>query len=94
MSKIGRAFYMSVLSFSGDEQRGSIRRPLKCKNKPKRNIIRKKSFPYSVVVETGLYCPSLTVYLDRACPGLLAAACLIYSMLKKEKNVTENKKKL
>ena len=74
---------MSVLSFSGDEQRGSIRRPLKCKNKPKRNIIRKKSFPYSVVAETGLYCPSLTVYLDRACPGPLAAACLIYSMLKK-----------
>lgn len=56
MSKIELAFYMSVLSFSGDEQRGSSRRPLKCKNKPKRNIIRKKSFPYSVVVfETGLY---------------------------------------
>ena len=55
MSKIERAFYMSVLSFSGDEQRGSIRRPLKRKNKPK-NIIRKKSFPYSIVVfETGLY---------------------------------------
>lgn len=66
---------MSVLSFSGDEQRGSSRRPLKRKNKPK-ILSAKKSFPYSVVVETGLYCPSLTVYLDRACPGLLAAACL------------------
>lgn len=43
MSKIERAFYMSVLSFSGDEQRGSSRRPLKCKNKPK-NIIRKSLF--------------------------------------------------
>ena len=36
----------------------------------------------------------MTVYLDRACPGLLAAACLIYSMLKKERNVTENEKKV
>ena len=87
MSKIGRAFYMSVLSFSGDEQRGSIRRPLKCKNKPKRNIIRKNLFHIQFLsLRQGI--------LDRACPGLLAAACLIYSMLKKERNVTENKKKL
>lgn len=62
MSKIERAFYMSVLSFSGDEQRGSIRRPLKRKNKPK-NIIRKNLFH----IQLSFLRQDI---LDRACPGL------------------------
>lgn len=86
MSKIERAFYMSVLSFSGDEQKGSIRRPLKCKNKPKILSAKNLFHIQFSFLRQGI--------LDRACPGPLAAACLIYSMLKKEKNVTENKKKL
>nr|DAI57166.1 MAG TPA: hypothetical protein [Caudoviricetes sp.] len=66
-------------------ERGSSRRPLKCKNKPK--ILSAKNLFHIQLsfLRQGI--------LDRACPGLLAAACLIYSMLKKEKNVTENKKK-
>lgn len=67
-------------------ERGSSRRPLKCKNKPKILSAKNLFHIQFSFLRQGI--------LDRACPGLLAAACLIYSMLKKERNVTENKKKV